>query len=107
MALDEVAQTVGVRPSQVALAWIIARGVIPVAGATRVEQMRENLAATDLILPEAAMARLNAASAFDAGHPYAMLNWEMSMALGYAGMFEQIDIARFPPHDFGQPESDK
>ncbi|MGE6694753.1 aldo/keto reductase [Sphingobium limneticum] len=101
LAVAQVAQDLDARPSQVALAWIIARGVIPVAGATRVEQMRENLAATELILPEAAMANLNAASAFDAGHPYSMLNWDMPMALGYAGMFDQIDIARFPQHDFG------
>jgi diketogulonate reductase-like aldo/keto reductase len=91
----------GVKASQVALAWIIARGIIPIAGATRVEQMRENLAAATLDLPQDAITRLNAASAFDAGHPYSMLNWDMPMALGYGGMFDQIDIPRFPPHDFG------
>lgn len=101
LAVDQVAQDLGVKPSQVALAWVMARGVIPIAGATRIEQMQENLAAVELTLPETAMARLNAASAFDAGHPYSMLNWDMSMALGYAGMFDQIDIPGFPPHDFG------
>jgi aryl-alcohol dehydrogenase-like predicted oxidoreductase len=101
VAVDDVARDLGLKASQVALAWIIARGVIPVAGATRVAQMQENLEAVKLELPEAAMARLNSASAFDAGHPYAMLNWDMAMGLGYAGMFDQIDMPRFPPHDFG------
>jgi len=99
--VDEIAAELDAKASQVALAWIIARGVIPIAGATRVEQMKENLAAVTLALPETAMARLNAASAFDAGHPYSMLNWDMPMALGYAGMFDRIDIPRFPLHDFG------
>lgn len=104
LAVDEVAVNLGAKASQVALAWLIARGVIPVAGATKVEQMKENLAAVTLELPETAIARLNAASVFDAGHPYSMLNWDMPMALGYAGMFGQIDIPRFPPHDFGPQE---
>ena len=101
MAVDEIAGELGAKASQVALAWIIARGIIPIAGATRVEQMRENLAAVTLNLPPDAIARLNTASAFDAGHPYSMLSWDMPMALGYGGMFDQIDIPRFPPHDFG------
>ncbi|WP_404477033.1 aldo/keto reductase [Novosphingobium sp. BL-52-GroH] len=106
LAVDAVAGEMGVKPSQVALAWIIAQGVIPIAGATRVEQMRENLAATSLELSPDTIARLNGASAFDAGHPYSMLNWDMPMALGYGGMFDRIDIPRFPPHDFGAPGTD-
>lgn len=105
VAVDEIAAELGAKASQVALAWIIARGVIPIAGATRAGQMKENLAAVTLELPETAMARLSSASAFDAGHPYSMLNWDMPMALGYAGMFDQIDIPRFPPHDFGAREN--
>ena len=94
--LGAVAGRLGARPSQVALAWIMARGVIPIVGATRPEQMAENLKAADLQLDSATMAELDAASAFDAGHPYAMLEMDLAMTLGYGGMFERIDIPRFP-----------
>lgn len=42
------------------------------------------------------MAELDRASAFDAGHPYNMLTWDMPMALGFGGMFDQLDIPNFP-----------
>ncbi|MNR67283.1 hypothetical protein D3C85_1911960 [compost metagenome] len=42
------------------------------------------------------LVELDQASAFDAGHPYNMLEWDMPMSLGYGGMFEQIDIPGFP-----------
>src|SRR3546814_843301 len=44
VAVDAVARRLEVTSSQVALAWIMARGVIPIVGATRAEQMRENMA---------------------------------------------------------------
>ena len=74
----------------------MSRGIIPIVGATRAEQMRENLKACELDLSAELLGKLDAASAFDAGHPYAMLNWEMPMTLGYAGMRDRIEIPRFP-----------
>jgi aryl-alcohol dehydrogenase-like predicted oxidoreductase len=95
-ALDGVAAKIGAKQSQVALAWIMSRGVIPIVGATGPEQMRENLAAVDLVLDSETLAELDAVSAFDVGHPYSMLEWDMPMSLGYAGMFGDIDIPHFP-----------
>ena len=95
-ATDSVAREIGARPAHVALAWIMSRGVIPVIGATRPEQMHENLAACDLVLSPEILARLDEASAFDLGHPYSMLEWDMPVTLAYAGMRGQIDIPRFP-----------
>jgi len=96
VALDAVAAEIGARPAQVALAWMMSRKIIPIVGATRPEQMQENLAACDLVLSPETLARLDDVSTFDKGHPYSMLEWDMSMGLGYAGMRDQIDIARFP-----------
>jgi aryl-alcohol dehydrogenase-like predicted oxidoreductase len=93
--VDAVAARLGAEASQVALAWVIAKGVIPIVGATRPEQMRQNLAACGLALDNGTIAELDAASAFDLGHPYSMLEWDMPMALGYGGMVEQIDIPFF------------
>jgi aryl-alcohol dehydrogenase-like predicted oxidoreductase len=96
LALDTVADQLGAKPSQVALAWAMSRGVIPIVGATRPEQLIENLEAADLSLDAQTMAELDAASAFDLGHPYNMLEWDMPMALGYGGMVDSIDIPNLP-----------
>lgn len=95
-AVDRIADDLGVPSSHIALAWILSSGVIPIVGATRPEQIRENLAACALKLDAQTLAELDRVSAFDAGHPYNMLDWEMSMNLGYGGMFDRIDIPRFP-----------
>ena len=46
-ALDRIADGLGVTSGQLALAWMMTRGVIPIVGATRAEQLNENLAARD------------------------------------------------------------
>src|SRR5690606_1719526 len=91
-ALDQIADRIGATPSQVALAWVMSRGVIPIVGATRPEQMQENLAASALQLDVETLNQLDDISAFDLGHPYNVLDWDMPISLGYGGMFEQIDI---------------
>lgn len=96
VTVARVAGELGAKPAQLALAWVMARGVIPIVGATTPDQMRENIAAATLDIPAKAMAELDAASAFDAGHPYSMLEWDMPMMLGYGGMFDRIDIPNFP-----------
>ena len=96
LAVDAVAVRLGVASSQVALAWVLSRGVTPIVGATTPQQMCENLKATELVLDAQTLVELDQASAFDAGHPYNMLEWDMPMSLGYGGMFEQIDIPGFP-----------
>ena len=95
-ALVEQATKLEVKPAQLALAWVLARGAIPIAGATRKQQMIENMEAAALDVPSEILDALDAVSAPDWGHPYSMLEWEMPMALGYAGMFDQIDIPNFP-----------
>jgi aryl-alcohol dehydrogenase-like predicted oxidoreductase len=95
-AVDAVADRLGVASSQVALAWVVSRGVIPIVGATKAGQMSENMRAVDLVLDAATLGELDQASAFDAGHPYSMLDFDMQIALGYGGMFDRIDIPRFP-----------
>jgi aryl-alcohol dehydrogenase-like predicted oxidoreductase len=96
LAVDAVADRLGVPSSQVALAWVMSRGVIPIAGATSVNQLRENLKATELVLDAATLDELDRASVYDFGHPYCMVDWEMQKALGYGGMFDQIDMPHIP-----------
>jgi aryl-alcohol dehydrogenase-like predicted oxidoreductase len=63
-ALDEVSAQMGVTPTQVALAWLMARPGLtaPIASATSLEQMKDLIAATSLTLNPAAIARLDQAS---------------------------------------------
>jgi aryl-alcohol dehydrogenase-like predicted oxidoreductase len=69
----EVARELGHTPAQVALAWSMAKGVVPVIGSTKVEQVRDSLGAAGLTLPDEQLARLDEASAFDAGYPHNFL----------------------------------
>jgi aryl-alcohol dehydrogenase-like predicted oxidoreductase len=63
-ALDEVAKSVRAKPSQVALAWLMARPAViaPIASATTVAQLRELMASAALVLDAPAMERLTRAS---------------------------------------------
>jgi aryl-alcohol dehydrogenase-like predicted oxidoreductase len=63
-ALDGVAKALGATPAQVALAWLLARGVTaPIASATRLEQLDELIGSTRLTLGADALAKLDDASA--------------------------------------------
>lgn len=65
-ALDEVAAARNATPTQVALAWIMARPSVtaPIASASKVEQLGDLIASADLQLSAAEVARLDAASAW-------------------------------------------
>jgi aryl-alcohol dehydrogenase-like predicted oxidoreductase len=71
-ALTSVASELGRAPSQVALAWLLAKPVVSsvIFGARTVEQLDENVGAAELELPSAALVRLDEASAPELGYPY-------------------------------------
>jgi aryl-alcohol dehydrogenase-like predicted oxidoreductase len=58
----EVAEKHGVSPQQVALAWELAQSpvVIPIPGASRVESVKDSVAAADLVLDDEDLAKLDA-----------------------------------------------
>ena len=63
-AVTDVAQSKGVTPSQLALAWVMAQGedVVPIPGTKRVTTLEENAAAVDIVLTPADLAALEGAS---------------------------------------------
>ncbi|HEY0564113.1 MAG TPA: aldo/keto reductase [Terriglobales bacterium] len=65
-ALDEVARETNSNPARVSLAWLMARPSItaPIASATKIEQLDDLIAATELQLSAEQVARLDAASAY-------------------------------------------
>jgi aryl-alcohol dehydrogenase-like predicted oxidoreductase len=73
-ALEHLALEKGVRPSQLAIAWVLARGksIVPVIGARTEAQLAESLGALDLQLTSADLASIEAAIPAGAisGHRY-------------------------------------
>jgi aryl-alcohol dehydrogenase-like predicted oxidoreductase len=68
--LSEVARRLGAPPMQVALAWLLHRApnILLIPGTASVAHLRENLSATELDLPEEALAALDGVAA-DIGSP--------------------------------------
>ena len=64
-ALDEIAKEKNVKPATIALAWLMARPGItaPIASATTLDQLQDLIRAVDLDLGQAAIDKLNVASA--------------------------------------------
>ncbi|MGF6268693.1 pyridoxine 4-dehydrogenase [Lelliottia nimipressuralis] len=60
--LQVIADSLGATPMQVALAWLLKRSsnILLIPGTSSVAHLRENLAAGDLVLPDDALAALNA-----------------------------------------------
>ena len=66
-ALDKVGAEVGGTPAQVSLAWLRAKGCIPIASATKLSQLEELAKFVDLTLDRASVAALDAASVINPG----------------------------------------
>jgi aryl-alcohol dehydrogenase-like predicted oxidoreductase len=65
--IEDIAVEESVSAAQVALAWVLAQGddVVPIPGTKRRKYLSENIAAADLVLTDAELARL--ADVFGAG----------------------------------------
>lgn len=63
--IEGVAQRLGVTVGQVSLAWLLARGVVPIPGTRHIKHLEDNLAANKLTLDPATIAELD--EAFPAG----------------------------------------
>jgi len=64
-ALDNVAESLGATPMQVALAWLLERSanILLIPGTSSVQHLRENLAASEVTLPADTLDRLDALAA--------------------------------------------
>ncbi|KAI5121422.1 hypothetical protein M0805_006185 [Coniferiporia weirii] len=59
-ALQAIGNRHGATGGQVALAWLLAQGVIPIPGTTRVKYLKENIGGADLVLTDAEIAEVRA-----------------------------------------------
>lgn len=58
--IKQVAEEKGITAAQLAIAWVIAKGYVPIPGTKRVKYVEENIAATQVVLTAEDLARLEA-----------------------------------------------
>ena len=92
--VQAVARDVGRSTAQVALAWLRQRPVpiIPIVGARRLEQFRDNLACLDLQLNASQVERLDTASQIELGFPHDFYGRDFVKGLVYGGLRDRIDV---------------
>ncbi len=59
-AIKGLADAKGVTPAQLAIAWVLSKGMVPIPGTKRVNYLEQNLAAANITLNEAELAALEA-----------------------------------------------
>ncbi|HVM92239.1 MAG TPA: aldo/keto reductase [Terriglobales bacterium] len=91
-AVQKVSQQVGRPAAQVALAWLRYRDVpvIPIIGARRIAQLRDNLASLELDLTPEQLATLNRASAIEMGFPQDFFAKDLVETFAYGGFRDKI-----------------
>jgi len=91
-ALQKVSQQVGRSAAQVALAWLRYRDipVIPIIGARRMDQLRDNLASLELNLTTEQVSALNQASAIEMGFPQDFFDKQLVKDFAYGGLRDKI-----------------
>src|SRR5262245_54829612 len=72
-AVLAIADEAGASPGQVAIAWVLEKGVLPIIGPRTPAQLADNLGALQLVLTPDQIARLDAASAAPLGFPHELL----------------------------------
>jgi aryl-alcohol dehydrogenase-like predicted oxidoreductase len=92
-AVLAVAREIGHSPARVALAWLRQRSqpVIPIIGARKLAQVKDNLACIDVKLAPAQIDRLDAVSKIELGFPHEFFTREMPRSLSSGGMWDKID----------------
>ncbi len=94
--VGEVAEAIGKSPAQVALNWLRQQPgvVIPIIGARRLSQLKDNLACVEFSLEEDHLRRLNDASQIELGFPHDFFTNELVQNFAFGGMRDLIDNHR-------------
>ncbi len=92
----EVANELGRSPSQVAINWVRQQPglLIPLLGASSLDQLQDNLAALDFTLGPEQIDRLERASKIDLGFPHDFLSGDEVRNLVTGGTFHRVDNHR-------------
>ena len=93
--VDKIAEQTGNSSSQVALAWLLSKGVIPIVGARKVSHVEDNLQCVDVELSSEQIQQLDDVSAIELGFPHDFFKADMVRNFVYNGAFEQIQNHRY------------
>jgi aryl-alcohol dehydrogenase-like predicted oxidoreductase len=88
-----IAEKLGVDPAHVALKWTMQQplSVIPIVGATKLEQLEQNLKTIEVVIPEEDMKHLDEISAIDMGFPMKFFKEEAVQINTYGGFYDKIE----------------
>src|SRR6201996_4673906 len=91
-AVVTIAGELGVSPGNVALKWTIQQGFssIPIVGATKVEQLEDNLKTIDVTLTTAHIQKLNDVSKIELGFPGDFFNEEAVKTNTFGGFYDKV-----------------
>jgi aryl-alcohol dehydrogenase-like predicted oxidoreductase len=89
-----IAEETGRSPAQVALNWVRAKGTIPIIGARRLSQFKDNLASLDFALADEHVRRLDEVSAIEPGFPHEFYGKDIVRNMVYGGTYDLIDNHR-------------
>ena len=93
--VDKVAEQIGTSSSQVALAWLLSKGVMPIVGARKVSHIEDNLKSVDLQLSLEQIQQLDEVSKIELGFPHNFFNADMVRNFVYNGTFDKINNHRY------------
>ncbi len=95
-AVVEIAEAIGKTPAQVALNWLRQQPavMIPIIGARRLSQLKDNLACVEFTLEEDHLRRLDEVSQIELGFPHDFFTNEMVQNFAFGGMRDSIDNHR-------------
>ena len=95
-AVDKVADEIGCSSAQVALNWLRQQAgvIVPIVGATKASQLKENLKCLDYSLSDEQLERLSQASEVELGFPHEFLKRPRIQEIIYGGTCEQIENHR-------------
>jgi aryl-alcohol dehydrogenase-like predicted oxidoreductase len=89
--LIAIADEAGVNPGEIAVAWVAAKGSLPIIGPRTLAQLESNLAAAEVALSLEQVALLDQVSAIPRGYPYTVLDDPRIKDLITGGKFDDID----------------
>ena len=92
----EVADEIGVTPSQVAISWVLSqKGImIPILGARTEKQLEDNLKSLDVKLTKEQLTKLDEASKIELGFPHDFLEGDIVKDIIFGGTQDKIDNHR-------------
>jgi aryl-alcohol dehydrogenase-like predicted oxidoreductase len=92
----EIAKELGLTPSQLAVRWTMQRNqvVIPIVGARKAEQIKDSLGASEIVIPDEQLKKLDDASKIELGFPHEFFTAGYIKDLIYGGKYDDLENHR-------------